>query len=111
MADVQEKIQQLQMYEYQIQQILNQKQQLNSKKIEANSVIEDLTKTDEAYELVGNILLKKSSLDIKKALEEKNEMFDIRLKSLEKQEKDVKEKAEQLQKEVLGELKEQSKNK
>jgi len=109
MVDVQEKIQQLQIYEYQIQQILAQKQQLNSKKLESSSVINDLSKTSEAYELIGNVLIKKSAEEIKKSLEEKNEMIEIRLRSLDKQENDVREKAEKLQKEVLGALKESKK--
>ena len=70
------------------------------------SINKDLEKTNEAYELVGNILLKKPAAEIKKSLEDKNEIVEIRLKSLEKQEKDIKEKAEQLQKEGLEQLKE-----
>lgn len=99
-----EKLAQLQMIEQNLQQLLSQKQQFNGQMVEIESALEELEKTEDAYKIVGNVMVKVSKLDLSKELGEKKERTEIRIKSIEKQEDKLKEKAEQLRKEVMEDM-------
>lgn len=104
--ETQEKITQLQTIEQSMQAFLMQKQQLQTQLLETESALKELEKTNKAYKIVGNIMVASDKETIKKELEEKKKTIDIRLKSLEKQEKTIKDKATIIQKEVMEKLKE-----
>jgi len=104
--ETQEKIQQLQLMEQNIQQFLVQKQQFQSQLIELESALGEASKVEEAYKIVGNIMVMTKSKELKKDLEQKKEVVELRIKSLEKQENSIKEKTKKLQEEVLGDMKE-----
>jgi prefoldin beta subunit len=99
-----EKINQLQMLEQNLQQILSQKQQYQGQVVEIDSAIEELGKTEDAYKIVGNIMVKVSKEDLNKDLNEKKERVELRMKTFEKQEKTMKDKAESLRQEVMAEM-------
>jgi len=99
------KLKELQLLEQSSQQYVMQKQQFQAQFIEIESAINELKKTDTSYKIVGNIMVKADKKDLEKDLKEKLKMFDIRIKSLEKQEEKIKDKAKELQKEVLSEMK------
>jgi len=99
------KLKELQLLEQNSQQYVMQKQQFQAQFIEIESAINELKKTDTSYKIVGNIMVKADKKDLEKDLKEKLKMFDIRIKSLEKQEEKIKDKAKELQKEVLSEMK------
>ena len=101
----QEKIQQLQMIEQGMQSFLAQKQQFQAQVAEIDSALKELNKTEDSYKIVGNIMVKKDKEELIKDLKSKKETFELRLKTLEKQEKQMKDKAERMQKEVLSKLK------
>ncbi|MBW2996362.1 prefoldin subunit beta [Candidatus Woesearchaeota archaeon] len=101
----QDKIQQLQMIEQGMQNFLMQKQQVQAQLIEIESALKELEKTDEAFKIVGNVMVKSSKEDLKKDLASKKEILDLRIKTLEKQEKDMKDKASAMQSEVMEKLK------
>ena len=101
----QDKIQQLQMIEQGMQNFLMQKQQVQAQLIEIESALKELEKTDEAFKIVGNIMVKSNKEDLKKDLASKKEILDLRIKTLEKQEKDMKDKATAMQSEVMEKLK------
>lgn len=103
--DTQEKIQQLQMIEQGMQNFLMQKQQIQSQLIEVESALKELEKTEEAYKIVGNIMIKSDKESLTKDLTAKKEILDLRIKNLEKQEKDMKDKASVMQSEVMEKLK------
>ena len=96
-----EKIQKLQLFEQNAQQLLAQRQQFQTQLIEIDSALAEIDKTKESYKIIGNIMVSTSKEDLKKELKEKKTMVDIRVKSIEKQEKEVKDKAKKLQEEVL----------
>ncbi|MEM3126962.1 MAG: prefoldin subunit beta [Candidatus Woesearchaeota archaeon] len=102
---VEEKIQQLQLIEQTMQQTLVQKQHFQRQLAEVESALEELQKSNEAYKIVGNVMIKTDIKNLKKELEEKKETNSLRLKSIEKQEKQMREKAEQMQKDVMEALK------
>ena len=78
----QEKIQQLQMLQQSMQQFLMQKQQFQAQLVEIESALKELEKTDSAYKIVGSILVGSDKADLKKDLEEKKKVLDLRIKSL-----------------------------
>jgi len=99
--ETQEKIQQLQMIQQSMQQFLMQKQQFQSQLIEVESALEEIEKTDTAYKIVGSILVSAKKEDLKKELDEKRNILNIRIKTLEKQEQQLKDRSTSMQKEVL----------
>lgn len=107
--DTQQKIGQLQLMEQNLQQFLLQKQQFQTQLIELNSALGELDKTEEAYKIVGNIMVLTKKDELKKDLESKKEVLDLRIKSIEKQEKVIKEKTQKMQAEVMESLKKKEK--
>jgi len=108
MADIsketEQKIGQLQMFEKSMQNILVQKQQFQIQLAEIESALKELETSEEAYKIIGNLMVKGKKDVLKKELDEKKDIVSLRIKTIEKQEKDTKEKALNLQKEVMKEL-------
>lgn len=98
------KISQLQLYEQSVQNLLMQKQQYQLQLAEIESALKELDKTDEAHKIVGNIMVLTKKDDLKKDLKEKKDVTELRIKSFEKQEKQIKEKAAKLQEEILKKI-------
>jgi prefoldin beta subunit len=61
--------------------------------------------SEETYKIIGNIMVKTPKDSLQKDLAEKKEMFELRVKTLEKQEKKLKEKAKEIQADVLDGMK------
>lgn len=95
----------LQNLEQSMQQITLQKQQFQTQLIEIDSALNELKDKEEAYKIVGNIMVLSKKVDLQKDLEDKKEKVEIRIKNLENQEKKLKEKASDMQKEVMEKLK------
>jgi len=104
--DTEQKIAQLQLYEQSLQNILMQKQQFQSQSLEIESALKELETTKEAYKIVGNIMVASKKEDLKKDLQSKKETMALRIKTLEKQEKQIRDKAKKLQEEVSKKIKE-----
>jgi prefoldin beta subunit len=100
-----DELKELQMIEQNIQQLLLQKQQFQSQMMEVESALGELKTSETAYKIIGNIMVKSNKEDLLKDLQGKKDMLDIRLNSIEKQESRLREKAQSLQKEVLGKMK------
>jgi len=104
--EVQQKIEKLQTIEQTMQQFLMQKQQFQTQMVELNSALEELDKTDDSYKIIGNIMVKTDKDQLKKDLEEKRELVELRIITVEKQENKIKGSAEELRKEIMGKLEE-----
>ena len=105
MADeTQEKIQKLQLLEQNMQQFLMQKQQFQAQLVEIDSALQELKTAKTAYKIVGNIMINANKEDLEKDLKDKKEKMELRIKTLEKQESSIKEKATSMQSEVMSEL-------
>jgi prefoldin beta subunit len=104
--ETEQKIAQLQMYEQSLQNILLQKQQLQSQITEIESALKGLENSSESYKIIGNIMVKENSADLKKELEEKKSTQELRVKSIEKQENLIREKFEKLQSDVMKKMQE-----
>src|SRR3989338_8464029 len=81
-----DKVNQLQVLQHNLQNILMQKQQLESQVAEIDSALEGLTSTDKAYKIVGRIMVASSKEDLQKDLESSKEVQELRLKNLVNQE-------------------------
>ncbi len=108
--EIEEKIQQMQLIEQNRQSFLMQKQSFQIQLAETESAIKELENAEEAYRIIGNVMIKSKKADLEKELASKKEVLDLRIKTLEKQETKLREQAAKLQKEVLGEVKNDSKN-
>jgi len=103
--ETEEKIGRMQLLEQNMQNLMMQKQQFQSQLVEVTSAMEELESTEQAYKIIGNIMVLSKKDDLKKDLESKREMVELRIKAIEKQESDMKDKAKDLQQEVLKEMK------
>jgi len=99
--DIQEKLAELQMLQQRLQVFAQQKQQFQIQLVEVSNALEEVSKTKKpVYKLLGEILVESSAADVKKELQEKKDEFDLRIKSIEKQEERSQKKAMDLQQEV-----------
>ena len=104
--ETEQKIQQLQLSEQGLQNLLMQKQQLQLQLVEFESALKELAGEKKAYRIIGNIMIAKESEELKKDLEEKKTTTELRIKTIDNQEKQLREKTDALQKEVMASLKE-----
>ncbi len=102
--EAENKIAKLQMMEQNLQSINLQKQTFQSQLLEIENALNELDNVKEAYKIVGQIMIASKKEDLKKELDQKKEILDLRVKSLDKQEKDLKDRASSLQSEILKSL-------
>jgi len=100
-----EKIEQLSLYEQNLQNLLSQRQNFQTQLVEVQSAIKESQTSKEVYKIIGNIMVLSDSTDITKELEDKQEMLNIRIKSIQKKEEEIKEKSKVLQEEIFQEVK------
>ncbi|MCD6477293.1 MAG: prefoldin subunit beta [Candidatus Aenigmarchaeota archaeon] len=105
--EAQQALMTLQASQQQIQGIIMQRDALNVQKMEIEKALEELekSKTDDVYKAVGPILIKTNNKDLIKELKERQETINVRLKSLENQEKQIKERIEAQQEKLQEFLK------
>ena len=103
--ETEQKIGQLQMFEQSMQSFLGQKQQFQMQLVEVESALNELDSTQKAYKIVGNIMVEADKNELKADLQSKKEMLELRIKTMEKQESQVREKASKLQAEILKKIK------
>lgn len=103
--DLQEKIGRLQLFEQNLQQFGMQKQHFQTQLIELESALKELETAKNAYKIVGNIMVSSDKKSLKEELTEKKEMINIRLQAIEKQEVQIRDKAQVLKEEIMGGLK------
>ena len=103
--ETEQKIGQLQMFEQSLQNFLGQKQQFQVQLVEIESALNELGSTDKAYKIVGNIMVEADKDELKSDLQSKKEMLELRIKTMDRQESQVREKASKLQSEILKKIK------
>lgn len=87
-------IAQLQLSEQALQNLLLQKQVFQYEFIETNNALEELKKTkqEDVFKIVGSLMIKSNKADLEKELERKRDIVNLRLKAIEKQETELKDK-------------------
>jgi prefoldin beta subunit len=104
--ETQQKIQELQGFEQNLQQIMMQKQAFQMELGETENALTELEKaTDDVFKMVGNIMIKTDKTKTLEDLKKKKELLDLRLKSIETQETDLTKQAEELKAEVMRKIK------
>ena len=65
----------------------------------------ELGTAEKAYKIIGNIMVETDKIELKADLQSKKEMLELRIKTMEKQEAQVRERASKLQSEILKKIK------
>ncbi len=100
-----DKLAQLQTIEQNLTSLLLQKQQLQAQLTEIENALKELENVENAYRIVGNIMIKKNKEELMEELKKEKEFIELRIKTITTQEEKLKEKAQSLQKEVLEAMK------
>jgi len=104
--ETEQKIGQLQLMEQNLQNFNMQKQTFQTQLFEIDNALKELENTKEkTYKIVGTVMIASKKEDLIKELKEKKSVIELRIKSLEKQEKVIKEKSSQMQTEIMSKLK------
>jgi len=102
--ETERKIGQLQTMEQNINSFLMQKHQFQNQILEIDSALKELKNTENAYKIAGSIMIKADRNELEKELQSKREIIELRIKTIEKQENQIKEKSKELQNEVMKEM-------
>jgi len=93
----------MQILEQSLQQILMQKQAFQMEISETQAALKELDNSgDEAYKVIGQLMLKADKKEIKKELENKYKLLKKRADTLDEQEEEFSKKLEEIRDEVLG---------
>ena len=98
------KVQQLQLLQKNMENLLQQKQQLEVQHLELDAALQEITSAEKSYKQIGKILVAVSREQLQKELQEKKEVADLHLKNILKQEENLRKKMEEVQKEAVKEL-------
>jgi len=102
----------MQTYQQTAQSILVQKETMSIQKVEIESALEELGKSEgDVFKAVGPILVKSTKDKLESELKEKLEDIDVKTKSLETQEKKLQEKMLEIQEKLQEMLKPKSEEK
>ncbi len=107
MTDINEKINNLSSIEQSLQHMANQKKNFQTQLLETDTALNEIS--DESFKIIGNFMFKKNAAQIKEELEEKKELLNIRIRSFEKEEKEIEQKFKTLQEEVMADLSKKNK--
>lgn len=104
--ETQEKIQQLQIFEQSLQNLLLQKQAFQIELSETENALKEIEKTkDDVYKLIGQVMIKASKQEIEKEFKQKKDILNLRVKSIDKQETQIRGELEKLREEVIKKIK------
>ncbi len=104
--EAEEGIAQLQAIEQNLSNFMMQKQSLQSQLLETENALKELESAKEkVYKIIGTIMIASKKEDLKKDLASKKESLEVRLKTIDKQEERLKKSAEDIQKLVMKEIK------
>lgn len=105
MTNEKEDITKLQLLQQNLQGLVVQKEQFQRQLNEIETALEEIEKTEKAYKIVGNIMVLSDKENLKKDLNEKKEICQLRIKNIERQEKFLKKDSEELQRKILSQMK------
>ena len=103
--ETKKKISKLQMLEQRLQSLAMQKQTFQTQSMESDNALREIDNSEDTYKVVGNVMISVEKNELKKELTSKKEMADMKVTNLEKEEKKLREEATELQKEVMGSIK------
>ncbi len=100
--ELMKKFQELQLLQQNLQAVVMEEQILRQNLVELEDAISELeTSEGKVFKLIGEIFVEKNKEDLLNELNNKKELLEIKLESLEKQKKKLQENLEKLQKELM----------
>ena len=104
--ETQKKIQGLQMLEQGYQNIVFQKQSFQVEVNETNTALSEVEKSkSDVFRVLGQVMVKADKTSLKKALKEKADLLNLRMKTVERQELQMREEIERLRSEIMDKVK------
>ena len=102
-----ESLLQLQLTEQGLQNLMLQKQMFQAEIIETDHALKELGKIGkgDVYKVVSSLMFKSDKVEVKKELEKKKDILNLRVRAIEKQEEDLKNKVNMLREKVMKSLK------
>jgi len=94
----------LRIIEQQLSNTSQQRQAYDQQLVELENALNELKGKDEAYHIVGSIMIKKDAKEIAKEITVKQETFKVRVDALTKQEETLRSQAEKLQEKIMSKL-------
>jgi prefoldin beta subunit len=85
------------MLDHQAQQLALQRQQFQGQLFEMENALKEIMTSPSVFKIIGNIMVATDKDALKKDLESKKELVELRIKSFEKQENQLREKVKDLQ--------------
>ena len=84
-----------------LEQFSMQKKQFQSQLAETEAALAATERSGDAYRIIGNLMVKQPSGEIKKDLSEKKETLAVRIKAIDKQEEKLRSQLKQAQEAVM----------
>jgi len=101
-----QKIQEMQMLEQNLQNLLMQKQAFHMELSETATALVEVEKaTDDVFKIVGQLMIKSDKKKVIEDLENKKKLLELRVETMDKQEKNLNEQAESLRDELMASVK------
>ncbi len=103
--ETEKNISQLQLFEQNLQNLISQRQNFQMQELEIDHALEALQSTKDApFKIVGGIMIATTKEELQKELNSKKELLSMRIRSIELQEQNLKQKAESLQQIIVKDL-------
>ena len=99
--DKERKIQEIQIFEQNIHNLLLQKQAFQMEISETRAAKKEIENSKDVFKIIGQLMIGADKKKVKEELLNKEKLLDLRIKSIEKQEKSLAEKMDSLRKEVF----------
>ena len=103
-AETEQAISQLQLIEQSLQNLSSQKQQFQLQLMETESALKELENAKEAYKIIGSIMVLTGKDDLKKELDSKKSVIELRIKNIDKQENQIREKSSKIRAKVMEKM-------
>jgi len=104
--ETQKKLQEMQMLEQNFQQLLMQKQAFQHELTETDFALKETEKAKgDVFKIVGSqVMIKTSKENLSEEMKHKKELIELRLKNIEKQEKEFSKKLNELRDEIMKKI-------
>jgi len=102
--ETEQTIAQLQLIEQSLQNLMSQKQQFQLKLVEIESALKEMESTTEIYKIVGPIMVLSKKEDILSELDSKKGVIELRIKNIDKQEIQIRDKSAKLRTMVMEKM-------
>lgn len=100
-SEINKQIEEMQVLEHHLQALLNQKQSVQIELNEIDNAINELKNSDdEVYKILSGIMIKSDKKTLSKELSERKNVAEMKVSSIEKQEKLIEGKSLELRKEI-----------